>query len=97
MAAGHSPRDNSPGPAGWGAGILPNGCYRATWRLPPAFVLAWHSSLSALLCNLAKGQATVGMDGIPAGKGLPPSDRDIDVTRIQIHRTGLASDPFGRK
>src|SRR5262245_33153789 len=56
-----------------------------------------HSSLSALLRNLAKGQATVGMDGIPAGKGLPTSDGDIDVTRIQIHRTGLASDPFGRK
>src|SRR5262245_28663742 len=56
-----------------------------------------HSSLSALRRNLAKGQTTVGMDGVAAGKGLPTPDRYIDVTRIQFHRTGLASDPFGRK
>src|SRR5262245_44061071 len=56
-----------------------------------------NSYFNALLRDLAKGQPTVGMNGIPAGKGLPTSDRYIDVTRIQIHRTGLASDPFGRK
>jgi hypothetical protein len=37
------------------------------------------------------------MDGIPTREGLPPPDRDIDITRINLDRARLPADTLGRE
>src|SRR5215216_5014381 len=46
--------------------------------------------------NLIEAQAALGVACVPAGEGLPAADGDVDKSRLDFHRTGMASDPLGR-
>src|SRR3954451_18015343 len=49
----------------------------------------------ALCRNLIEAQPALGVACVPAGKGLPAADGDVDKTRLDVQRTGMASDPLG--
>ena len=51
----------------------------------------------SIASDFLESQASVDVDGVFAGEGLPTPDRDIDVTRIDFDRAGLPADPFGRE
>src|SRR5262245_42851749 len=50
----------------------------------------------ALGRNLIEAQPALGVACVPASKGLPASDGDVDKTRLNFKRPGMTSDPLGR-
>ena len=46
--------------------------------------------------NLIEAQPVRGMVCVPPGKGLPPPNSYVDKTRLDLQRTGMPPDPFGR-
>src|SRR5262245_36467203 len=48
-----------------------------------------------LICDFIKAEAAVRVNCVPAGKGLPSTDSDIDEARLDLHRAGMASHPLG--